>query len=280
MDPISSQYNALGAEYDLMSSLPSSRLEIFTAQKIVTSLLRKEAGRELRVLDLACGTGRFTRLLLDWGADSVLGVDISAPMIEAARATTEPSLLRRGKIDLLVADGTEPIAYATTPFDFVFGAWFHACAPNKQQMLRMWENVALNLKPGGYFVGICPIPTADPMANSLRIERERPMWKGNVNQVFKEEIADGIIEKVIFLPLSSTKAGEMGEKMEIESYSLKQSVWEESAKEAGFRMPLEWRLPEIGEELVRGGGGSEEENRVWESLKRVPQMAFVVAQKT
>ena len=42
-----------------------------------------------RVLDLACGSGHFSRRLLKWGAGSVLGVDISSEMIE------EPSLVRR-----------------------------------------------------------------------------------------------------------------------------------------------------------------------------------------
>lgn len=36
-------------------------------------------------LTVGCGEGRFCRLLADRGADDVLGLDLCAPMIEAAR---------------------------------------------------------------------------------------------------------------------------------------------------------------------------------------------------
>ena len=263
---IESQYNDLGSDYDLLNSLPSSRLEIDNLHRIVTSLLPKSTPPQpLKALDLACGTGRFTRLLLDWGFTSVLGVDISAGMIDVAKATTDPTLLRSGKIDFLVADGSVPQRYATDsrggdgdgegvgegggPHDFALGCWFHACASNREQMANMWRTVALNLKPGGYFVGTTPMPSEDPKANSLRIEKVRPMWKGNVNHVFLREIEDGIVERIVFLPLPGTKADEKGEKMELETYCLRKGVWEDGARGAGFE--ISWRMPEIRGRLLR-----------------------------
>ena len=41
--------------------------------------------RGLRILDSGCGEGRFCRMLIDRGAECVLGVDLCEPMIQAAR---------------------------------------------------------------------------------------------------------------------------------------------------------------------------------------------------
>jgi ubiquinone/menaquinone biosynthesis C-methylase UbiE len=51
------------------------------------ALLRKALGdiKGRRVLDLACGTGEISRMLLDMGAD-VTGVDFAEPMLARARA--------------------------------------------------------------------------------------------------------------------------------------------------------------------------------------------------
>lgn len=42
-----------------------------------------------QVLDLACGTGFYTRMALDAGASRVVGVDVSADMLAQARAETQ-----------------------------------------------------------------------------------------------------------------------------------------------------------------------------------------------
>ncbi len=40
---------------------------------------------DLKILDCGCGEGRFCRILVDKGAEYVLGLDLCAPMIESAR---------------------------------------------------------------------------------------------------------------------------------------------------------------------------------------------------
>jgi ubiquinone/menaquinone biosynthesis C-methylase UbiE len=54
-------------------------------------LERAKLGPAMRVLDVACGTGIVARLANRRGAASVLGVDVSAPMLEVAREI-EPSV--------------------------------------------------------------------------------------------------------------------------------------------------------------------------------------------
>ncbi len=65
-----------------------------------------------RVLDLACGTGRWLEWLLTQGAASVVGIDLSAAML--AVASGKPALHRR----LVQADCHE-IPFADAAFDLV-----------------------------------------------------------------------------------------------------------------------------------------------------------------
>ncbi|WP_064093518.1 class I SAM-dependent methyltransferase [Rossellomorea aquimaris] len=58
----------------------------FIEQPAMISLLPKLKG--MRVLDLGCGTGQFSRFCLENGAAHVLGVDISMKMIEKANSET------------------------------------------------------------------------------------------------------------------------------------------------------------------------------------------------
>ena len=102
----------------------------------VLELLAPQAGE--RVLDLGCGDGALTLKLDDMGCD-VVGVDSSAPQIEAAR---------RLGLDARVADG-ERLAFAAE-FDAVFSnAAIHWMKPPDDVIDGVWRA----LRPSGRFVG-------------------------------------------------------------------------------------------------------------------------------
>jgi trans-aconitate methyltransferase len=104
--------------------------------RAVFDLLNVQAGE--RVLDLGCGDGVLTVLLVQHGA-SVVGVDASPEMIEAAKA--------RG-IDARVAD-----AHALA-FDAQFDAVFSNAALHwMRKPEAVLAGVRRALKPGGRFVG-------------------------------------------------------------------------------------------------------------------------------
>ena len=101
----------------------------------VVELLAPRAGE--RILDLGCGDGALTRKLVELGCD-VVGVDSSAPQVEAAR---------RLGLDARVADG-ERLAF-DTEFDAVFSnAAIHWMKPADDVIAGVWRA----LKPGGRFV--------------------------------------------------------------------------------------------------------------------------------
>ena len=102
----------------------------------VVELLASRAGE--RILDLGCGDGALTRKLAELGCD-VVGVDSSAPQIEAAR---------RLGLDARVADGARLSFDAE--FDAVFSnAAIHWMKPPDDVIDGAWRA----LKPGGRFVG-------------------------------------------------------------------------------------------------------------------------------
>jgi SAM-dependent methyltransferase len=104
-------------------------------------LLPAVAGQ--RVLDIACGQGRMSRYLALLGAE-VVGVDISAGMLEKARALGPP------EISYVRADVTRPAAWWDgRPFD---GATCELALMDIDDLAGTVSAVTAVLSPGGWFV--------------------------------------------------------------------------------------------------------------------------------
>ena len=69
----------------------------YREENIARDILAR-AGRELKVLDVPCGTGRFGAVLKQY-ADVLIGADISKPMLESSRKRGQYSELRRCEIE-------------------------------------------------------------------------------------------------------------------------------------------------------------------------------------
>lgn len=98
-----------------------------------------------RVLDVACGHGRMSRLLADRGAE-VVGVDLSAALIDKAQAAERAQ--PRG-IRYLRADVTSPDWLDSVPFD---AAACHFGLSDIDDLDGALACVARVTKPGGQFV--------------------------------------------------------------------------------------------------------------------------------
>ncbi len=94
-----------------------------------------------KVLDVACGTGRYTRELLDHGY-KVGGIDISDEMIEHARKVSEgdPNLL------FLMVGDAEKLPFDDNEFDGVTCIRLYQRVPltNRLEMLREVKRVSKN----------------------------------------------------------------------------------------------------------------------------------------
>ncbi len=106
------------------------------------TLLPPLAGR--RVVDLGCGFGWFARWAVEEGAESVLGLDLSANMLDRARSDTPtagPVTYRQVDLDRLALDGAAfDLAYSSLTLHYLV------------DLPRFLAVVHDALVPGGAFV--------------------------------------------------------------------------------------------------------------------------------
>lgn len=96
------------------------------------------------VLDAGCGTGRFSEVAADFGARSVIGVDLSHAVFHAAKL-----LAGRGDHTFLQASLEElPLPDACVDVAFSIGVLHHT--PHPERAVR---EIARVIKPGGVFAG-------------------------------------------------------------------------------------------------------------------------------
>jgi len=126
----------------------------------------------LRVVDLGCGYGWFCRWARDEGAAAVLGLDVSAKMLDRARSMTADSAIAFARADL------ETVALPEAGFDLAYSSLaFHYIA-DLDALLR---KVHRALVPGGRLVFSMehPIYTAPVRADWLVDADGRRTWPVN-----------------------------------------------------------------------------------------------------
>ncbi|KAL9013473.1 MAG: hypothetical protein Q9173_001829 [Seirophora scorigena] len=221
---MSTQYNDIGTLYDEMRKLPVATIEHDNVQAAVTPYIMGA-----NVLDLACGSGHYSKPFLTWGAATVLGVDISSAMINAAQQSSAADY----RLTFHVADCSIPQRYDGGPFDLVFGAWLLNYASGKRELTQMFRNIAMNLKPGGRFVGVTPHPTDDPRAATEKALSVQPALYAGVTVNVTQAVHDGVATHLV----APTRAGNV----EFDAFYLRKSLYEESAREGGMLGALSWR---------------------------------------
>ncbi|KAK2765187.1 hypothetical protein FQN54_008886 [Arachnomyces sp. PD_36] len=138
------QYDNIWAQYNDFRQLPIASVEEATVRANIGDI------SQLRVLDLACGTGFYSRKLLEWGAREVVGVDISQAMVDDANQRSKGD----NRIQFQVGDCTKPLDLGK--FDIVLAGWLLNYSANEEEHLEMWRNISNNLKPGGRCLGVVP----------------------------------------------------------------------------------------------------------------------------
>ncbi|WP_328522682.1 class I SAM-dependent DNA methyltransferase [Kribbella sp. NBC_00359] len=139
------QYDEIANAYEDFGELPiRAYAEIGTFLGVLGDV------RSLNVLDLACGTGLYTRMIRDGGARRIVGVDASAGMVAKARAVEPP---HRG-IEYAMHDVARMPNIGT--FDTVTAAFLLNYSQDRHQLMAMCERIATHLRPGGRFVGELP----------------------------------------------------------------------------------------------------------------------------
>ncbi|MFE9427576.1 class I SAM-dependent methyltransferase [Kitasatospora sp. NPDC006697] len=134
------QYDTIGEAFEGFKALPLIR---YGEVPSMLELVGEVTGRS--VLDLACGTGFYSRELKRRGASDVLGVDISAEMIAAARGIEHREPLG---IRYEVGDVAE-LRPLEQRFDLALAVQCLNYAEDIAGMERMCRNIHRSLVPGG-----------------------------------------------------------------------------------------------------------------------------------
>lgn len=131
---MASQYDEIGSKYDSFKTHPTSMIEEASMQATIQPWLAEFP--KARVLDLACGTGFYSKKLLDWGAGYVLGVDSSTSMVDAAGETFRKGGSFTGRASFRVGNAFDMGKIGDEePFDIVVGVWLlnYASSPEEIQ---------------------------------------------------------------------------------------------------------------------------------------------------
>ncbi|KIX09114.1 uncharacterized protein Z518_00192 [Rhinocladiella mackenziei CBS 650.93] len=281
---MTTQYDAIGLAYESLKRLPAAMLERNSLCAALTPFLSHPASEETnggsdsgaKVLDLACGTGYYSRLLLSWGASQVVGVDISSAMVEAAESSCSQSGISPNRLSFRVGDCIQPLVLDSGPFDVVLGAWFLNYASTPAEMRNMFANISANLKPGGHFVGITPHPALDLDAfAALHDQTKNPgrnPRKYGVSVAYTDKLDDG--------SGYLTKITGHVEPVEIsfENFHMRREVYEKCAREGGMGGRLEWKkivVPDPKESRERYGV----EEGYWDEYNETPHLGILVIEK-
>jgi len=143
---LSTDYDDLGSDYLRIKVLPWKR---FAERHTFFTALGPLRG--LRVIDVACGDGYYSRLLHDAGAE-VVGVDVSREMIRLAETAEvrEPRGIR-----YVIGDAANLAALGGrlgAPFDVAVAQWLFDYAATRDDLRAMCRSLAAVVRPGGRFV--------------------------------------------------------------------------------------------------------------------------------
>ncbi|TGO33550.1 hypothetical protein BHYA_0240g00090 [Botrytis hyacinthi] len=235
------QYDAIGSRYAAIKNQQGSSFELAAIQTHVGNITG------LRVLDLACGAGYYTQKLVEWGADRVVGIDISPAMIQSARVqcgagdadVDADANNEHPKMDFRVADCSTPLENLGERFHLVLAVWFLNYAAGRRELLAMWRNIFAHLVPGGRCVGIVP------HCEILRAGSGGGSRHGVTRKILGR--VDGGAK--VRISVSGRDGEEKGELLAFEAYVWERELYEECAREAGMR-ELKWM--EFVDPLVEG----------------------------
>jgi SAM-dependent methyltransferase len=104
-------------------------------------------GQGDRVLEIGCGIGRMTRAIAD-RAGSVIGVDVSAGMVERGRR----ALAGVGNVELVVGNGRDLGAVPDASVDVVYSFIVFQHIPDPEVTYGYVREIGRVLRPGGWTV--------------------------------------------------------------------------------------------------------------------------------
>ncbi len=143
-EQVTQMFDAISENYDGLNRVISFGIDVKWRKKVLDLVAQKNPST---VLDIATGTGDLAILMAQTSADKIIGLDISAGMLEVGQKKIEEKKLSH-KIEMVLGD-SEAMPYADAYFDAItvsFGIRnFETLEKGLSEILRV-------LKPNGIFV--------------------------------------------------------------------------------------------------------------------------------
>lgn len=214
----------------------------------LTCLIGDLDGKTL--IDLGCGEGYYTREWRTRGASPVLGVDLSAGMIQLARAEEA-----RNPLGIEYRVGDVRLLAVSEQYDVVFAAYLLNYARDKEDLIAMCRAVSRCLKPGGLFLTVNNNPK-DPPENF-----------GPRDYGYSKRLIGDLVEGAPVIWRFFLAEGDI----EVENYYLSVETMEAAFDAAGL-FHVQWHDPEVSVEAIRERGTD-----YWRDFVTRPPVAFISA---
>jgi ubiquinone/menaquinone biosynthesis C-methylase UbiE len=242
---MSSQYDVLAKLTEATAEFPIRKyFEEFTFFKALGDI----SGRS--VLDVACGTGLYSRRFKQRGASRVVGVDASEGMIEYARHLERESPLG---IEYVAQDASKTGDLGT--FDIVTATYLLHYASSKQEMQAMCTSLRRALAPGGRLVSICMNP-------DIQLSQREYYHPYGFEMHSRGQEGDEA-RLVSIVP---------GVELTVTAYHWTRATYEASLRSVGFR-DIVWCTPEVAPEGIATFGAD-----YWQAYLRQPHAAVFTCQ--
>ncbi|KAK7710747.1 hypothetical protein SLS64_005651 [Diaporthe eres] len=247
---MAAQYDDIGSKYESFKTLPTSLIEEASLKDTVEPWLAKFPNA--RVLDLACGTGYYSKKLLDWGAGYVLGVDSSSGMVDAAGEALSKDAMYSGKVNFQVGNALDlgQIGHEE-PFHIIVGNWLLNYASDPEEMTSMYRTISANLEDGGVFISINPPPAedVDERAEKWAAIQAQYLEVMPVRVDYCERLQSGLGWKTEITSLMKDA------QFSFRNFHLRKNIYEEAARSGGLNGKLEWKGPTIPERVATATDG-------------------------
>jgi ubiquinone/menaquinone biosynthesis C-methylase UbiE len=248
-DSMVDEYARVADDYDLsFKHLP------FRTHVEAYSVLRRVGDvKRLHVLDAACGTGHYARILRRAGAARVVGVDISEAMLDLARSIEGETELG---IEYAVADAST--LDSVGPFDLVVAVYMLHYAPTVEVLQGMCTSMARNMKPGARVVAFVMNPDVSTTRGAYR-------QYGMTLRAPETRVEGGPVHFSLQIPNVPP--------VEITAFRWSRDTYAAALTEAGF-VDLQWGHPTVSPAGVDAHGAE-----FWAPYLERPHCVLVSARK-
>ncbi|MES2812549.1 MAG: bifunctional demethylmenaquinone methyltransferase/2-methoxy-6-polyprenyl-1,4-benzoquinol methylase UbiE [Bacteroidota bacterium] len=141
---VSEMFDTISENYDNLNRIISFGIDVKWRKKILKMVSEKNPNQ---ILDIATGTGDLAILMASTKADKIIGLDISAGMLEVGKQKIADKKLS-DKIEMILGD-SENIPFEDNSFDAVTVAFG---VRNFENLEKGLSEILRVLKPNGIFV--------------------------------------------------------------------------------------------------------------------------------